>query len=110
MPRKYDNKEKETRLLGMPWTTAQTRLQRRVLVALAIECGKSNCYRCGKPVESVEEFSIEHIISWLDEPEKFWDLSNIAFSHVSCNRKAGRKRGGGLNPVMPAIWKARFER
>lgn len=106
MPRTYDNKEKEARLLGMPWTTAAAML----LYALADECGKLNCYRCGKRIESVREFSIEHIISWLDDPQKYWDLSNIAFSHMDCNRRAGRKHGGGTCPIAKERWKQRFEK
>jgi len=62
------------------------------MFSLAQECGKDTCFRCGQKIESVEEFSIEHKISWLDtSPHLFWDLSNIAYSHLSCNRKAGRK-------------------
>jgi hypothetical protein len=110
MPRKYDNKEKEARLLGMPWTTAATRLQRMLLYALADECGKLDCYRCGERIDSVQEFSIEHIVSWLDSPNLYWDLTNIAFSHMVCNRKAGRKHGGGSCPISKARWKARFEK
>jgi hypothetical protein len=92
MPRIYRNKDKELAQLGMPYTTAATRLHRILLFSLARECGKDSCFRCLKKIETVEEFSIEHKIPWLDNsPNLFWDLQNIAYSHLNCNRKAGRK-------------------
>lgn len=43
---------------------------------------------------SRENFSVEHKIPWLDSenPVKlYFDLDNIAFSHLSCNIGAGRR-------------------
>lgn len=53
-----------------------------------------NCFQCGEPIETVEDFSIEHKVPWLDseDPVKmFFDLTNVAFSHISCNVKAARR-------------------
>jgi HNH endonuclease len=92
MPRTYRNKDKERAQLGIPFTTASLRLHRMIMFSLAQQCGRDDCFRCGKKIETVEEFSIEHKISWLDvSPELFWDLNNIDFSHLDCNRRAGRK-------------------
>ena len=94
-PRIYNNKDKERVQLGMPFTTASLRLHRILMFSLAKECNKDNCFRCGKKIESVEEFSIEHKLPWLDvSPELFWDLNNVAYSHLVCNKKAGRKPSG----------------
>ncbi len=44
---------------------------------------------------SRETFSIEHIVPWLDSDDPkglFFDLNNIAFSHLSCNVGAARKK------------------
>jgi len=44
------------------------------------------------PIDSVEELSIEHKIPWLNNSsELFWDLDNIAFSHLICNTRAADK-------------------
>ena len=92
MPRIYSNKKKESLQLGIPFTTASTRLHRILLFDLAKKSGNDSCFRYQKNIESVKDFSIEHKIAWLDnDPRLFWDLNNIGFSHLSCNKKAGRK-------------------
>ena len=92
MPSKYSNRQKENSQLGMPFTTASLRLHRLIMFMLAKECNKSLCFQCGKEIKTVAEFSIEHKKPWLDiDPNLFWDLSNIAFSHTVCNKRAGRK-------------------
>lgn len=59
---------------------------------MAKELGLLVCYRCGEPINAVEEFSIDHKEAWLDKnPKLFWDLQNIAFSHSRCNSKASFK-------------------
>ena len=57
--------------------------------------GKIFCYRCGKKIEQIEELSIEHKVPWLyaDDPiGLYFNLDNIAFSHLKCN--IGRSRKG----------------
>lgn len=59
---------------------------------LLLKHGKNICFRCNKEINR-ETFSIEHKIAWLDSSnpkELFFDLNNIAFSHVSCNAAASR--------------------
>lgn len=81
------NKHKEE-VLGVPFGTASAKLRKSIMFWLA---GKNNmliCFRCGQPIENVNEFSIEHKLSWENslEPKKmFFDLENIAFSHLKCN-------------------------
>jgi HNH endonuclease len=92
MPSSYTNKKKSKEQLGMPYSTAYLRLQKRILFFLAKECDRLNCFRCGKEIETIEDFSIDHKEPWLDKsPELFFDVNNIAFSHLICNMKAGRK-------------------
>ena len=84
--------------LGMPHGTASNRLRKNILFSLVKELEKDTCYKCGDVILSVEEFSIEHVLPWEGrDPELFWDLNNIAFSHVRCNRphihNASRKVG-----------------
>lgn len=109
MPRTYRNKDKEKQQLGMPFTTASARLQRMILFSLAQQCDRDRCFRCRERIGSVEEFSIEHKISWLDvSPELFWDLSNIDFSHLDCNRRAGRKPTEWSKEAKDGYKKKRF--
>lgn len=78
------NKERAI-ALGMPFGTASGRLRKKVLFKLLVDNGLNSCYRCGKEIETTEELSMEHKDSWYPDPEKFWDLDNIAFSHLRCN-------------------------
>ena len=44
------------------------------------------CYRCNERIENYKVLSIDHIKSWLHvSTDLFWDIDNIAFSHLSCN-------------------------
>ena len=89
---------KKQERLGMNPGTASSILKKSLLFSMAIKLGDDVCYRCGKKIITIEEFSIEHKISWLnsDNPkELFFDLDNIAFSHLSCNLKA-KKTGSGV--------------
>lgn len=65
--------------------------------------GENVCYRCRKVISSSEELSIEHKKPWQNvDTALFWDLGNIAFSHLSCNIRhaaLGNKKGLGKSPT-----------
>lgn len=85
--------DRKTEQLGMPIGTASNKLRKMVLFSLLKELGRDQCYRCGQPINSIEELSIEHKIAWLDSEhpkELFFSLNNIAFSHLKCNVGAAR--------------------
>lgn len=90
--------------LGMPYGTACNRLRKMVLFNLLIKHGENMCYRCGRSIEDVKDLSIEHKKHWLDrDVALFWDLDNIAFSHLSCNSKHKRpmkKKIGRLHGIL----------
>lgn len=74
--------------LGMPHGTAGHQLRKGLLFKFAAQLGLTVCFNCGKIIESVDDLSIEHKLPWLnaDNPrEAFFDLDNIAFSHLRCN-------------------------
>lgn len=72
--------------LGMPIGTANARLKKSILFSLLQETGKNVCFRCGNEITSVDDLSIDHKEWWENvNPELFWDLNNIAFSHLKCN-------------------------
>jgi len=80
---------KRSEFLGMPFGTATNRLRKQVLFRLLEKYGENTCCICNLKIEKVEQLSIEHKISWLnsDNPVfNFWDLDNIGFAHLKCNR------------------------
>lgn len=82
--------------LGMPYGTASGRLRKMLMFKFAQELGYDVCFKCEGKIDTVQELSIEHKEPWFDRPngvEKFWDLDNIAFSHLSCNT---RDRNGSI--------------
>ncbi len=80
------NKRKSD-FLGMPFGTAGGRLRKMIMFHLLVRHKENICFKCEKVIESYDELSIEHIQRWEGVSiELYWDLSNIAFSHLKCNR------------------------
>lgn len=89
MTRGNENKNKA---LGMPYGTATSKLRKILLFDFSEKLGLRDCYRCGKHIDTLSEFSIEHKVSWLysENPvETFFDITKIGFSHLICNNRAG---------------------
>jgi hypothetical protein len=75
--------------LGMNPSTAAHRLRVDLLFDLAVKAGHV-CFRCGLSLTR-ETFSIEHKEAWqsaADPKAAFFDLGNIAYSHLACNTAA----------------------
>jgi|ERR1035437_807023 hypothetical protein len=82
--------------LGMPIGTATGRLRKLVLFGLLKRHNENVCYRCKKDIGTAEELSMEHMQPWWNaNPDLFWDLGNIAFSHLLCNTLAARRPHAG---------------
>ncbi|VVB52082.1 Uncharacterised protein [uncultured archaeon] len=78
--------------LGMPRGTAANRLRKLVLFDVLKRHDENVCYRCELEIESADKLSIEHKEPWENvDVSLFWDLSNVAFSHLSCNCAAARR-------------------
>ena len=87
--------KKKTEQLGMSHGTATHRLRKHIMFKFVQMQGCDICFQCGEKIESVDHLSVEHKIPWLDSDDPvglFFDLSNIAFSHLSCNVGAARYR------------------
>jgi 5-methylcytosine-specific restriction endonuclease McrA len=85
--------KKKNEQLGMNPGTAANRLRKMVMFSLLQEYGRNICFQCGKHIEDIDNLSIEHKIPWLDSEDPvgtFFDLNNIAFSHMSCNYSAAK--------------------
>lgn len=86
---------KANETLGMPHGTATNRLRKLILFDALRRHNENVCVRCKKIIESVEELSIEHVLPWEGiSAELFWDLKNIAFSHLQCNKPHNRNYVG----------------
>lgn len=92
--------------LGMPHGTAAHQLRKQILFSYIQAAGDDVCFKCGEQIQTADALSIEHKLPWLgNDPKLFWDLDNISFSHLSCNRPhsfperpGGRKeRTAGMN-------------
>jgi hypothetical protein len=96
-----NNNQKKLEQLGMPIGTATGILRKNIMFSMMAALDLNKCFQCGNIIEQVEDMSIEHKEPWLDSENpksKFFDLSNIAFSHLSCNSGASRKKTGISHP------------
>jgi len=86
--------EKKRVVLGMPIGTASSRLKKTIMFSLICRLKENVCFQCGGEILIVDDLSVEHKQPWIqaDDPvESFFDLENIAFSHLSCNIGAATK-------------------
>jgi len=86
-------KSEKSKQLGESVSTAQHKLRKKIMFQLVQRCGLDSCYQCGTKIVNIDGFSIEHKIPWLHSGsphELFYDLDNVAFSHLSCNIRASR--------------------
>lgn len=93
LPYKYMSAKKSEQL-GMPFGTACNRLRKKILYAVLTKTHSFslNCYHCHEYIGDINKLSIEHKKPWLDSDiSLFWDLDNIAFSHLSCNSLKSRR-------------------
>ena len=84
----------KTKALGMAIGTASNRLRKMILFSFVCKLELDVCHQCGRKILSIDDLSIEHKEPWLqaDDPiESFFDLDNIAFSHLSCNVAAATR-------------------
>ncbi len=86
------NKKREI-ILGMTFGKAANRLRKSILFEYVKKAGEDICYVCKQNIENINDFTIEHKVSWLNSEnpkELFWDIHNISFSHAKCNRPTTR--------------------
>ena len=100
--------KRRTEFLGVPVGTAQQQLRKKILFSLLQRHNEDVCFRCQSKIEKIDELSIEHKEPWEGRSvELFWDLNNIAFSHIRCNTPHRRSNGKeiyrpeGMNWCIP---------
>lgn len=77
--------------LGMSYSKASNILLKMILFELCERLELNTCFQCNLKISNLNDFSIEHKQSWgiSDNPvEMFFNLDNIAFSHLKCNVSA----------------------
>jgi hypothetical protein len=80
------NAKKASQLGISSWGKALYRLKSQMLFKLLQELKRTECFRCGKEMTQ-DDYSLDHKKDWLDgDPTLFWDLENISFSHMRCNK------------------------
>ena len=78
--------KRRAKQLGMSWGKANGCLRKLILFHLLKKYGENICFRCKQEIEDIKDLSIEHKKPWLDvSATLFWDINNIAFSHLRCN-------------------------
>jgi hypothetical protein len=91
----------------MPYGTATQKLRKMILFKLVQELDLDWCYQCGNKIENIKNLSIEHKKPWLDSDnpiENFFNLNNIAFSHLKCNISAARQTRTLKHPSLEAYY------
>jgi len=86
--------KRESELFGMSVGAANNKLRKQIMFDLAKRLNLHFCYRCGHEIVHVDQFSVEHMNAWRiasDPVVAFFDLNNIAFSHLRCNSAAARR-------------------
>lgn len=81
------NGKKKVYVGDMQYSNARDKLQNMILFQLAKLANMDICYKCGQPIESHEEMTLEHKIPWRKtrSMELLSDVNNLAFSHPQCN-------------------------
>lgn len=93
-------KTKSADQLGMDWAKARYKLSKMLLFKMAHEAGYGDCFQCGRLIDDIDTFSVDHKQPWRDvDAALFWDLNNIAFSHLSCNSRAAKRGGEPIPPI-----------
>lgn len=94
MNRNEYQKEKGKQL-GVAYSTARSMLYKIIIFDLVRAANLNSCYRCGKVIDCIEDFSVDHKVEWMHQSnakELYFDLLNIAFSHLRCNSTDHRCR------------------
>jgi hypothetical protein len=74
-------------LLGMSHGAAAGQLRKKLLFHSLVKLKENVCFVCGEEIKVVDDLSIEHKKPWENaSADLFWDLENIAYSHLRCNK------------------------
>lgn len=86
--------KKKCEALGMNHGAAAHQLRKNILFHLLEKLEMNVCFQCNRVIVDTKDLSIEHKDPWMsakDPKNSFFDLDNIAFSHLTCNISAAQK-------------------
>ena len=89
--------DKKKQQLGINPSTASGKLLKDLLYDFVVKANHT-CFRCGGKLTR-ETFSIEHVVPWLDSEDPvslYFDIDNIAYSHLTCNVLMSRGSKGKI--------------
>jgi len=81
-------------MLGMPLGTAERKLRKLIIHEFATQLGRNVCFDCGTLISDPEDLAVFHVEDWQEVPARYFDMSNIAFSHTSCRTGRNDLRQG----------------
>lgn len=79
-----NRKRQQQELLGMSMSAAERKLRKSIIFDLAQQLHKNVCLECGQPIDDPDALAIKHVEDWEESPSRFFELTNVAFSHISC--------------------------
>lgn len=104
-----NSNEKKNLKLGMSYGKATHILRKTILFDLVKKLNLDICYRCNKNIKTIKELSVEHKKAWLNAEnsvELFFDLNNIAFSHLKCNVLSSNRKKDECSKLRASISQA----
>lgn len=81
--------------LGMSFGAARSKLVKNLLWDFVVKAGQNICHQCNTEILTIHDLSIEHKTPWENSEnpvENYFDLDNIAYSHLSCNCRAAERQ------------------
>lgn len=93
MTKSKKHKQQLSEQLGMPVSTAERKLRKSIVYEFSKQLGKNICVECSLPISDPEDFAVVHVEEW-ETASDFFNLKNVAFSHVSCKARHHGKRQG----------------
>ena len=109
--------QKKSRILGMNFGTARGRLMRLLMFDMATRLDEARCFRCGEPIHTLEEFTIEHKDKWSEAADPLDAFFNShahsgqgpghgGSSWGKCQCEACTKRRRESNALWMKRWRA----
>lgn len=85
--------------LNMSFSKASYLLKKQLFYSLLKQKQLHICYRCNNEISNCKELSIDHIEDWLSSANpkfSFYNLDNLAYSHLTCNIKAQKRNKANI--------------
>jgi len=102
------SQKKGYEILGQSLQKSHIQIRKLMLFHCMQKCGMDTCFQCGEKITDINTLSIEHKIAWMgseNPKEMFWDVNNLAFSHLRCNSIGIKNKNRLIHPSVNAYVK-----